>query len=246
MKRQGAAHILVVDDEQKTLDIMEDILTHEGYRVSTATTAQDALRLAEQEKPDLVLLDLVMPGVSGMELLRRLVALDSTRPMVMISAHGDIPKAVDAILQGASDFLEKPLKLPDLLRHIQESLQKGQALRLAAASATELYERHGMVGTSSQMREVYALIDRAAPTDATVLILGETGTGKELVASAIHRLSGRKGRFVAVNCSAVPGGCWRASSLATRREPSPGPSGTMRGSSCIPTVVLCSSTNCAA
>ncbi|MBC7185762.1 MAG: sigma-54-dependent Fis family transcriptional regulator [Calditrichaeota bacterium] len=206
MKRQGAAHILVVDDEQKALDIMEDILMHEGYRVSTATTAEEALRLAEQENPDLVLLDLVMPGVNGMELLRRLVALDSTRPVVMISAHGDIPKAVDAILQGATDFLQKPVKLPDLLRHIQENLQKGQALRRAAASAAELYERYGMVGTSRQMREVYSIIDRAAPTDATVLILGETGTGKELVASAIHRLSGRKGRFVAVNCSAFPEG----------------------------------------
>jgi two-component system nitrogen regulation response regulator NtrX len=204
MKQRGTAHILVVDDEEKAIAIIEDILTHEGYQVSTATSAQEALRIAQQEDPDLVLLDLVMPGVNGMELLQRLVALDSTRPVLMISGYGDIPKAVDAVLHGASDFLEKPLQLPVLLRRVEECLRKGQALRQAAACAEADHPRYGMIGTSRQMREVYSVIDRAAPTDATVLILGETGTGKELVASAIHRLSKRKGPFVPVNCSAFP------------------------------------------
>ncbi len=204
MRQKGAAHILVVDDEEKAIAILEDILRHEGYQVSTATSAQEALRIAEQVDPDLVLLDLVLPGVNGTELLQQMVALDSTRPVVMISAHGDIPKAVEAVRHGASDFLEKPIQLPVLLRHIEENLQKARAVRDTELSAAKFYERYGMVGTSRSMREIYNIIEQVAPTDATVLIVGETGTGKELVASAIHRLSKRKGHFVPVNCSAVP------------------------------------------
>lgn len=204
MRQKGAAHILVVDDEEKAIAILEDILTHEGYQVSTATSANEALRIAEQKDPDLLLLDVVLPGVNGMELLQEMVALDSTRPVVIISAHGDIPKAVEAVQHGAMGFLEKPIQLPVLLRHIEEHLQKARAVRDTELSAAEFYERYGMVGTSRPMREIYDIIERAAPTDATVLIVGETGTGKELVASAIHRLSKRKGHFVPVNCSAVP------------------------------------------
>ncbi len=205
MHKRNGARILVVDDEQKTLDIVEDILRHEGYRVSLAATAADALRIASQEDPDLILLDLFMPGVSGTELLRQLVALDSMRPVIVISAHADIPRAVEATLHGASNFLEKPLKLPELLRHVEEQLRRGRVLRQTAADARQCYERYGMVGISPQMRQVYSLIERVAPSEATVLIVGETGTGKELAAAAIHRLSRRShGRFVPVNCSAFP------------------------------------------
>ncbi len=205
MHKRNGARILVVDDEQKTLDIVEDILRHEGYRVSLAATAADTLRIASQEDPDLILLDLFMPGVSGTELLRQLVALDSMRPVIVISAHADIPRAVEATLHGASNFLEKPLKLPELLRHVEEQLRRGRALRQTAADPRKCYERYGMVGISPQMRQVYSLIERVAPSEVTVLIVGETGTGKELAAAAIHRLSRRShSRFVPVNCSAFP------------------------------------------
>jgi two-component system, NtrC family, nitrogen regulation response regulator NtrX len=197
--------ILVIDDEGAIRDSLRMILEYEDYQFVGAASGQEGLALVQRERPDLVLLDIKMPGMDGMEVLRKLHALDETLPIVMISGHGTTATAVDAIRSGATDFLDKPLSSERVIVTLRNALTQSELrtenreLRLAMESKYEI------VGSSPSLRQVLDAVKRAAPTNATVMLLGESGVGKELVARTIHRNSPRNGqRFVQVNCAAIP------------------------------------------
>jgi len=197
--------ILVVDDEPKIREILHDILEHKGYRVLLAEDGPAALEIIRTESVDLVLLDLMMPGMSGMEMLERLMKKTPGLPVIMVTAHGDIPLAVQATQQGAVDFIEKPVEMHDLLERIDKQLRRLGEQRLQAVALDQGLERFGFVAVSSEMRPILKLIDQSSKTDIRILITGDTGTGKERVAQAVHRLSKRSQRkFVKVNCAAIP------------------------------------------
>jgi two-component system, NtrC family, nitrogen regulation response regulator NtrX len=198
--------ILVIDDDAGIRESLRMTLEYDGYDVAGAATGQEGLALVEREAPDLVLLDVKMPGMDGLDVLTRLHSMHESLPVVMISAHGTPSSAVDAIRKGALDFLEKPFESTDRLRvTIQNALEQAR-LRDENRSLKRAVEvRHQMIGESSALKQVMAAIGRAAPTNATVLITGESGVGKELVARTIHRNSLRsRERFVQVNCAAIP------------------------------------------
>jgi two-component system nitrogen regulation response regulator NtrX len=180
-------------------------LEYEGYEFVGAATGQEGIALAEREGPDLVLLDVKMPGMDGLEVLDRLRAMNESLPVVVISGHGTISTAVDATKKGAFDFIEKPFASERVLVVLRNALDQRQ-LRDENRFLKKVVEvRHQMIGESQSLKQVTAAISRAAPTNATVLIQGESGVGKELVARTIHRNSLRsRERFVQVNCAAIP------------------------------------------
>jgi two-component system nitrogen regulation response regulator NtrX len=197
--------ILVIDDEAAIRDSLRMILEYEHYGFIGAGSGQEGLAAIQRERPDMVLLDIKMPGMDGMEVLRRIRTVDETVPVVMISGHGTTSTAVDAIKSGAIDFLDKPLSSERVIVTVQNVLatqelrQENRALKLAMESKYEI------VGDSPALRHVLESVKKAAPTNATVLLLGESGAGKELVARTIHRNSPRAGqRFIQVNCAAIP------------------------------------------
>src|SRR5689334_6220879 len=197
--------ILVIDDEAGIRDSLRMILEYEGYDCLLAATGPEGLALAERENPDLVFLDIKMPAMDGIEVLERLRARSDAPPVVMISGHATVTTAVEATKKGAFDFIEKPLASDRVLLTVRNAVDQRRlrdenvTLRRAAEA------RHEMVGDSPALERVRDAIGKAAPTNATVLILGESGVGKELVARAIHRNSLRaRERFVQVNCAAIP------------------------------------------
>jgi two-component system, NtrC family, nitrogen regulation response regulator NtrX len=198
--------ILIVDDEIAIRDSLRMTLDYDGYECVTAATGQEALALVERETPDLVLLDVKMPGMDGLDVLSRLRVLNDSLPIVMISAHGTPTTAVEAIRKGALDFLEKPFESTDRLRVTIQNALENARLRAENRSLRKAVEvRHQMIGDSAALKGVMVSVSRAAPTNATVLISGESGVGKELVARTIHRNSLRsRERFVQVNCAAIP------------------------------------------
>jgi two-component system nitrogen regulation response regulator NtrX len=198
--------ILVIDDESAIRDSLKMTLEYEGYEFLAAATGQEGLALVEREGPDLVLLDIKMPGMDGMEVLTRLKAMNDTLPVVMISGHGTTSTAVEAIKRGAVDFLDKPFESTDrLLVTIGNALERGRLRDENRTLKRAVEVRHQMIGDSTALKQVMAAVGRAAPTNATVLIHGESGVGKELVARTIHRNSLRsRERFVQVNCAAIP------------------------------------------
>src|SRR5205823_8326477 len=197
--------ILVIDDEAPIRDSLKMTLEYEGYDVIGAATGQEGLALAEREAPDLVLLDVKMPGMDGIEVLERLRNMNDSLPVVVISGHGTISTAVEATKKGAFDFIEKPFATEKVLVSLRNALDQGR-LRDENRSLKKAVEvRHQMIGDSAGLKQVMAAVGRAAPTNATVLIQGESGVGKELVARTIHRNSLRsRERFVQVNCAAIP------------------------------------------
>src|SRR5262245_7646617 len=198
--------ILVIDDEGAIRDSLKMTLEYNGYEFIGAATGPEGLSLAEREAPDVVLLDIKMPGMDGMDVLSRLRSMNEGVPVVMISGHGTTSTAVDAIKRGAIDFLDKPFESTDrLLVTIGNAIEQGR-LRDENRSLKRAVEvRHQMIGDSAGLKQIMASISRAAPTNATVLITGESGVGKELVARTIHRNSLRsRERFVQVNCAAIP------------------------------------------
>jgi len=197
--------VLVIDDEAGIRDSLRMMLEYEGYEFLSASTGQEGLSLAERETPDVVLLDVKMPGMDGLEVLDRLRSQNDTLPVVVISGHGTISTAVDATKRGAFDFIEKPFASERVLVSLRNALDQ-RRLRDENRSLRKSVEiRHQVIGDSPALRQVMAAVARAAPTNATVLIQGESGVGKELVARTIHRnsLRGRE-RFVQVNCAAIP------------------------------------------
>src|SRR5256885_7876525 len=200
------SRILVIDDEAAIRDSLKMTLEAEGYEFGGAATGQEGLALVERENFDLVLLDVKMPGMDGLDVLGRLHSMNETLPVVMISAHGTPSTAVDAIRRGALDFLEKPFESTERLRVTIQNALEQERLRDENRTLKKAVEvRHQMIGESGSLKQVTAAISRAAPTNATVLITGESGVGKELVARTIHRNSLRaRERFVQVNCAAIP------------------------------------------
>src|SRR5450830_575522 len=199
------ARILVVDDEAEIRRSVRMILEYEGYDVQEASSGPEALALVEREPPDLVFLDIKMGGLDGLETLQKLRQLSEALPVVIISGHGTVSTAVEATKLGAFDFIEKPLASERVLVTIRNALDQTRLVDENRSLKRAVEARHQMVGESASLRQIWDAIKRAAPTNATVLLLGESGVGKELVARAIHRNSLRsRDRFIQVNCAAIP------------------------------------------
>jgi two-component system nitrogen regulation response regulator NtrX len=197
--------ILVIDDEPAIRDSLKMILEYEDYEFIGASSGPDGVASVKREGPDLVLLDIKMPGMNGLETLAEIRKLDEALPVAMISGHGTITDAMQATRLGAFDFIEKPFTSERVLVTVSKGLevrelrQENRELKLAMESKYEI------VGQSPSLRRVLESVKRASPTNATVLLLGESGVGKELVARTIHRNSPRASqRFIQVNCAAIP------------------------------------------
>ena len=197
--------ILVIDDEAAIRDSLRMILEYEHYEFVGAASGPDGLAAIKRDSPDLVVLDIKMPGMSGLETLAEIRKVDEAIPVAMISGHGTITDAMQATRLGAYDFIEKPFTSERVLvtvakgLEVRELRQENRELKLAMEAKYEI------VGDSPALRAVLEAVKRAAPTNATVMLLGESGVGKELVARTIHRNSSRAGqRFVQVNCAAIP------------------------------------------
>lgn len=200
-----SARILVIDDEAAIRSAMRMILEYEGHEVLEAASGPEGLQVAQTESPDLVFLDIKMPGMDGLEVLTRLRAMSETLPVVIISAHGSAASALEAGRLGAYRFIEKPLSKDYVIDAVREGLELASLRHENRALRSALEVRHEIVGDSPAIRAVLDQVRRAAPSSATVLILGESGVGKELVARAIHRGSHRaRERFIQVNCAAIP------------------------------------------
>jgi two-component system nitrogen regulation response regulator NtrX len=197
--------ILVIDDEAAIRDSLKMILEYEDYQFVGAVSGQDGLAAVQRERPDAVLLDIKMPGMDGMEVLRKLHALDESLPVIMISGHGSTATTVEAIKSGAVDYFEKPLSTERVIVTLRNVLKQSELTAENRDLKLAMESRYEIVGQSPALRAVLESVQRAAPTNATVMLLGESGVGKELVARTIHRNSPRAGqRFVQVNCAAIP------------------------------------------
>lgn len=199
------ARVLVVDDEQGIRTVLAQLLEYEGHEVRAASGAHEALELYPDFQPGLTFLDVKMARMDGLEALSRIREKDPAALVVMISGHGTIETAVEATRRGAYDFLEKPLDTDRILVLLRNALREQTLREENARLRGEVESRHEMVGSSFAIRQILERVERVGPTDARVLISGENGTGKELVARAIHRLSSHAdGPFVEVNCAAIP------------------------------------------
>lgn len=197
--------VLVVEDDPHVRDGLTDILDHAGHETVEARDGKTALELVSERAVDLILLDLQLPRVPGMEVLRQTTTEHPGVPIVIVSGKGTIQQAVEATKIGAYDFLEKPVNAQRTLVTVRNALEKARLQKQRDRLLSEARERYAMVGSSEPMQRVYTLIDKAARAPSTVLITGESGTGKELVARAIHHNSERAGEpFVTVNCAALP------------------------------------------
>jgi two-component system response regulator HydG len=201
--------ILVVDDEESQREMLAGHLKNKGYTVTTAASGEEASEVCRKNFFEVALLDLKMPGLSGMDLLKELKKINPDTASIIITAYGSIDSAVEALKSGAFDYITKPINnLEELDLIIEKALEAHSLLRENRALKEELEKFAGafeIVGESKPIREVLSTVARVAPSDANVLITGESGTGKELFARAIHQASGRaKGNFVAVSCAALP------------------------------------------
>ncbi len=200
--------ILVVDDEKSILDLLSVVLRKEGYSVLTSLSATQALDFINKEDLDLVLTDIKLPQMSGMDILRYVKEKKPDIPVVMITAYGTIKQAVEAFKEGAIDYVVKPFDMEELKIIVSQGLEKRrlkQENTLLKKEFKEKYSFANMVGKSKNMQEIYNLIEKIATSDTTVLITGESGTGKEIAARALHVHSRRKERsFVSLNCGALP------------------------------------------
>ncbi len=200
--------ILVIDDEYNNTLIIEEDLVEIGYKVCSANNGEQGIEVFKKEEPDLILLDVMMPGIDGIETLKRIRKMNKDIPIIMISAHATINTAVEAMKIGARDFLLKPIVLEQLENRILEILEneklKKENIYLKEALKVKS-QTTGLYGESKAMKTVVNNIEKIAPANINVMILGESGTGKELVAKAIHNISGRSSKpFVAINCGAIP------------------------------------------
>jgi len=201
-------NILVVDDEEILQDVLGLLLRKEGFRPIAARTGEEAVLLLERESIDLVLLDLMLPGMSGMEVLRQIRARDPELVVIVVTAYSSIESAIEAMREGAFHYIPKPFKNEEVLLTIRKGLEQRRLASENRALKQELEKRYGLdkiIGKSAAMQQVFDLIRLAAPSKSNILILGESGTGKELVAKAIHHHSRRtQGPFVTVNSGSMP------------------------------------------
>ena len=196
--------VLIIDDEPAIRRSMSGILENEGYTVTDAASAIEALPLLENDTFDAIFCDIKMPQMDGIEFLVKAKTMTDA-PIIIISGHGTIDVAVEAIKKGAYDFIEKPMNLNRMLITLRNALDKNRLVNETKILRTVVSKQYEMVGTSGAMQEMHDMIERVAPTNARVLILGENGTGKELVARQLHELSPRKDNaFIEVNCAAIP------------------------------------------
>jgi two-component system, NtrC family, nitrogen regulation response regulator NtrX len=196
--------ILVVDDERSIRNTLREILEYEKFEVNDAETGMVALEVMKHGEFDVILLDIKMPQMDGMEVLDHILKEYDT-PVIMISGHGTIETAVEAIKKGAFDYIAKPLDLNRLLVTIRNALDKSRLITETKVLKKKVSKKYEMIGESPAMMQIMEMIDRVAPTNARILITGENGTGKELVARQLHEKSPRcKGPFVEVNCAAIP------------------------------------------
>ena len=201
-------HVLVIDDDEQMQFFLSEALRRQGYAVTLKKTAEEGLQALKTDSADLILLDIRLPGMSGLEAVEEILKIDPRVPVIIMTAHGTRDSAIDAIRRGAYDYFTKPFRIEEMEIVIRRAIEKRklhfEIERLREELAT--VPGHGWAASASRaMNEVMHLIDRAAPTDSTVLILGESGVGKELVAESIHERSTRKHRpFVRLNCAAIP------------------------------------------
>lgn len=200
--------ILVVDDEPLQRDILKTILDAEGYETYTAASGEEALELIKKFHPDIILTDLKMEGMDGIEFMEAVPEEPFQPSVIIITAHGTISSAVEAVKKGAFDYLTKPLDKDTILLTVRRGLERINLLKENLHLQKELYDKfkiEGIVGKSARMQRAMEIIKKVAPSGATVLIRGESGTGKELVARAIHYNSNRRAKhFTALNCAAIP------------------------------------------
>jgi two-component system, NtrC family, nitrogen regulation response regulator NtrX len=197
--------VLIIDDEKAIRSTLKEIFDYEGILSVEAADGADAIAKFKEEKFDVVLCDIKMPKLDGIEVLQQLQQINSDVPVVMISGHGTIETAVEAVKKGAFDFISKPLDLNRLLVTIRNAVDKKFLVSEAKKLRKQVSKTYEMVGESEQIDRIKELIEKVAPTDARVLITGENGTGKELVAKWLHEKSQRSnGPLVEVNCAAIP------------------------------------------
>ncbi len=197
--------VLIVDDERRIRNLLASILKMKGFTTIEAKDGKEALEQIEKSSIDVILLDLMMPGISGIEVFETLQESNQTIPVIIITAYGSISTAVDLIKKGAYDFIEKPLDAEKILVTIKNAVEKSRLTLENMQLRQNLAERYKMVGKSPATQHIFQQIELLAPKDTTVLITGETGTGKELVARSLHNLSPRIAKpFVKVNCTAIP------------------------------------------
>jgi len=207
MPEHPISKLLVIDDEPQSLELIKDALSNDGLEILTANDPQTGMEIFRRTRPEIVLLDLMMPGVYGLEVLEAIIATDPGADVILMTAHYSTESAVEAIQKGASDYLNKPLNLARLRSRISKILSEAENRRRTLQLDDELvdaYQFEGIVGRSPLMLEVFAKIRRVAPHFRTVLITGATGTGKELVARALHNLSpATPSTFAVCNCAAI-------------------------------------------
>lgn len=197
--------VLIIDDEPGIRRSLRGLLEDEGYHVSEAQTGEEGIQAADEVSPDLIMLDIVLGGIDGLEVLASLVEKGYEYPIIVMSGHATLDNAIRAIKLGATNFLEKPLAAEKVLAEVSTAVELGKLRRENENLKAEIGYRYKMVGESPVMQRLRERIRKVAPTKATVLILGESGTGKELVARAVHADSDRVDRsFVQVNCAAIP------------------------------------------
>lgn len=199
------SRILVIDDEKSIRNTLKEILTYEGFEVIEAQDGMEGLKFVEKEKFDIILSDIKMPKMDGIEVLEKLQELSPETPVVMISGHGNIDTAVEAIRKGAFDYISKPLDLNRMLVTIRNAMDRSSLVKETKTLKRKIYKTTEIVGESEPIRVIKEMIDKVAPTEARVLITGGNGSGKELVARWIHEKSNRSGApIVEVNCAAIP------------------------------------------
>ncbi len=196
--------ILVIDDERSIRNSLKEILADEGYDVDVAENGLQGCEMVEKEKYRVIFCDIKMPEMDGMEVLDKLTEMGIDSAVIMISGHGDIDTAVECIKRGAFDFIQKPLDLNRIFITIKNATEKVSLVRETKILKKKVYGQQ-MVGESAPIAHVKEMIDKVAPTDARVLIIGSNGTGKELVARSLHQKSSRSSMpYVEVNCAAIP------------------------------------------